>query len=305
MEQPLRIFAEPFPPSVPETPNLFRLLKREPPDLTTVVAIECADSLVMGSDLQRSGTFREWAPKIKPIRQTELLGCAGRSAYIGVFRRHVRTALTAEARPDYEERLNEAIGTYSTYLWSKIEREGLRQIYGLPALADLWPEGILGVYDQSESRYRIFQFNAPEPCIEAELAPRAAVGSGGDAATVLMKMTEGFLTQAGIELGWKRFHQKTMRQFIEILLRRVSEIDPYTLGLDIQVLTPQGSEGINQANPVFPEYGKPYKSNLAELIANAFGELSRQMPAFMADRYGLLPVLEKIGLKFDPELRLD
>ncbi len=128
------------------------------------------------------------------------MGCAGDPRYIAVFRRHVRRAFKEQGeRIDYESALNEAIDSYGVYLRNKIESQGLNKMYSFDEMAQWWPQGILAVYDKSRLEYRVIQFDAPHPCIENSLFPRAAVGTGGVAAMVFIKTAEEFMANAQID----------------------------------------------------------------------------------------------------------
>ncbi len=262
------------------------------------MAIEAADGLVIGSDLQRSGAFRELAPKIKEavsiMRPCELLGCAGESRYIGVFRRHVKKAFESqEERIDYAIALDQAIDSYSAYLKEKIETQGLNKLYSYADMKEFWPQGILGVYDKSQSQYRIFEFQAPSPCLEVELFPRAAVGSGGDAALVLMKTIEELMDELGITGGWKRFPARVVRQFEDILLYRISRLDYFSYGTDIRVIEKEASYGIAPSEPIFTNPNKTRQ--VGEFIQSSLFELSLAQVKYMLQKLGLLDFV--MGLK--------
>jgi hypothetical protein len=266
--------------------------------MTTIVAIRAKDGLVMCSDLQETGRFREYTSKLRPIGSNELLGCAGYSSYIAILYDHVKEAIEKRGDSDYHAALNAGIHSFSMYLAGKIETEGLERFYRPQELEEFYPQGIFAVAE-SEDSYRIFEFDAPHPCTEVitGIRDRAAKGTGANTATVLLKTAEDFLRQSRIEQKWRRFSTTVIRQFCQILVERVAELDPYSAGVDIQVLTPSGCRGITEADPVFPKYLKPYKTHLAELTETALSDLSSGMLAYSIEQWGLVELLAKWGLR--------
>jgi hypothetical protein len=267
--------------------------------MTTIIAIRASDGLVMASDLQETSQVKEYTSKIKGFGKNELLGCAGASPYISVFQDHIQTALAERGNEDYRTTFNKGIDSFSVYLSDKITTQRLDRFYTAQELADFYPQGIFAVVE-SEYSYRIFEFDTPHPCTEIlpGVRERASAGSGARPAQVFMQVTEKVMIQSGIPQTWRRFSSNVIRQYCQILIERIADIDPYSQGLDIQVLTPSGSRGITEADPVFPKYRKPYTTHFAELLENIFDELGSPMPAYMAGNWGLLPLLDKLGLRF-------
>ena len=236
-------------PIIPRPPaKPIRFLKRKPRPLTTVVAIDSRDGLIMASDLRATSTVIEFASKIRPIRPNELIGCAGTAEYIDIFYRYVARSLTSEARPtDYLQLLNNAVDEYGEYIDDRIDKLGMES---LPEFDrhQCYPQGILAV-DDGSTRKRIFQIQTPHPCGEIpQFQHRLCVGSGGEAATILLRVLENIMLTWEVDhqaLTWTHFSWRTVGQFCTILLRRISEIDPYSRGKDIELLHGQGNRTVN------------------------------------------------------------
>ncbi len=257
--------------------------------MTTVIAIQASDGLVIGSDLQRTGTVKEFVPKLKWFRPTEIFGFAGIPFYEAALYRHIKSALIRNPSADYEENLSKALDSYAVYLRKKVGIQGHFD-------NDMLPQGILAAaYDKAFPSYRLFEFRPPDHLIEAELAPRrAAIGSGGDVATVYLKAIEKFMNRAGIDQGWSQFSSHTIRQLVWLLLDEASDFDAFSRGRDIQVITPDKVEGINDMNPVFQS---PDNSHLSEFIQKALDELGSPMPHYILEQFDLLDVVK--GLRLD------
>jgi len=202
----------------------------------------------MASDLQATaGGVIEFTSKIRPVRSNELIGCAGTAEYIDIFYRYVARSLSAEERPrDYLQLLNNAVDEYGEYIDERIDKLGMES---LPEFDrhQCYPEGILAV-DDGSTRKRIFQIQTPHPCGEIpDFQHRLCVGSGGAAATILLRVLENVMLTWEVNhqsLTWTHFSWRTVGQFCTILLRRISEIDPYSRGKDIQLLDGGSSRGV-------------------------------------------------------------
>jgi 20S proteasome alpha/beta subunit len=280
---------QPVEPDFGQPPKPFRSLRSAESRLTTVIAIQADDGLVVGSDLQRTGIVREFVPKLKYFRPLEILGFAGIPFYEGVLFRHIKREILQNPSRDYAEILTAALDSFSGYLEHKLRRENRRPIEGMR------PQGILAACERPLPVYRLFEFQPPDYLTETELEPkRAAIGSGGDVAKVFLKTIEKFMGRAGIDLGWKRFSSHTIRQLVWLLLDEASDIDPFSRGRDIQVITEKNVEGINDYNPVFQS---PDDCHLSEFIQRAIGELSSTMPRYILEQFDLLDLVKGLRLE--------
>ncbi len=262
--------------------------------MTTVIAMQASDGLVIGSDLQRTGTAREFVPKLKLFSSAtgriEMFGFAGVPFYEASLYRRIKRALLDNPTKGYEENLSDALDSYNDYLKKKLKSQCLN------LSGDMLPQGILatGAEVAGMSHHQLFQFQPPDHLIEMELAPmRAAIGSGGDVATVYLKALEKFMFRAGIDQSWARFSSHTIRQLIWLLLDEASVIDPWTRGRDIQVITAKNVEGIWAQNPVFQS---PDHSHLSEFVQNAINEMSSPMAKYMLDQFDLLDIVKSLRL---------
>jgi hypothetical protein len=263
--------------------------------MTTVIAVQASDGLVIGSDLQRTGAAKEFVPKLKlfssAVGRVEIFGFAGTPFYEAALYRRIKRKLMESPFKDYEENLSDAIDSFNEYLKRRLRTQHLN-----PS-ADMLPQGVLAASTEAVgmAHYRLFQFQPPDHLIEMELSPfRTAIGSGGDVATVFLKTIEQFMFRAGIDRGWRQFSSHTIRQLVWLLLDEASDIDPFSRGRDIQVITPNHVDGIWAQNPVFQS---PNDSHLSEFIQNALRELSPQMPKYILEQYDLLDIVKGLRLE--------
>ena len=271
------------------SPNPFRLLKEGISELTTVMAIEADNGLVVSSDLQRTGLYKEYAPKLRFFRNEGILGCAaGDASYIPLLHRHIiQTLEGAGTIRDIQAVLDKGIESFSDYLGKKIERQHLMNIYSPERLETWWPEGLYAAYDKTNPAFRIFTFRTPKLSRQEELFGRAAIGSGGDIALAFMFAAEELMSAANIERRWKRFSVQTIRQFSWLLLERISRIDPNSSGRDIEVITEDDKTySIDAYHPVFKS--GEYRLQIGEFVRSVFSDLDSPMPHYLAERFDLL-----------------
>jgi len=276
-------------------PKPFESLRKAERAMTTVIAIQARDGLVIGSDLQRTGTAKEFVPKLKGLASregsAEVCGFAGIPFYEAALYRRIKDRLIHNPSKDYEENLSDALDSYTEYLQRKIRTQHLN------FSNDMRPQGILAVCFKALGLvdYRLFQFQPPDDLIEAEFWPRrAAIGSGGDVATVFLKTIEKFMDRAGIAKGWTQFSSHTIRQLVWILLEEASEIDPWSRGRDIEIITPGHVEAIDSMNPVFQS---PEESHFSEFVGWALKDMSPDMPRSILEEFDLLDIVK--GLRLD------
>jgi hypothetical protein len=252
----------------------------------------------MASDYQRTGRFREYARKVRIIRPTELLGCAGAPEYSNVFTHYVVRSLEKNGRKDYEESLNRAINSYSRYASDSIDKLKLQRIPYFD-ISDLYPEAIFAAYDKASRTHRTFEIHTPKPCLEVFSPPqnRLAVGSGGTPATVFMKTIEKVFSRAHITDSWRNFSPKTLGQFCYVMIARIGEIDPYSGGVEILTLTDKVKQFTPPSgdNPLFPDASKTY---LAQLVGSVISDLGEEKVKQIAKAYRLRELMPGLGSLF-------
>lgn len=212
----------------------FRFPKVPRGSLTTIIAVECKDALVMSADTQLTGQVREETNKIEQIGDNCLIGCSGSLEYISLFIEYVRRAHSAP-NTDYYNMLNNAIHNYSTEInartavWPAVLR------YRIP---DCYPRAIFCAYDINQNRFRIFEMQTPHPCAEVSNLHRATVGSGSVVALAFLKTANDIMRRFSIE--WTEQSWKLVAQGSWVLLRRISHIDSYTSGNIAYMLSKAG-----------------------------------------------------------------
>lgn len=287
---------EPLSREIPPKP--FRSLIRKPKlRLTTIIAVEARDGLVMGADSQQTGWMKEITNKVEFILPNVLLGCAGSSQYIDVLSTTINKALhDRESKPKgkrlgYNLTLNAAVDKYGKQMAKRIDELKLR---GLPNfdIRDYYPEGLCAVCRTSPNQkksayYSIYEIKTPHPCLDALPRFRAAVGSGGDVANVFLKTFEDYMEPFGLK--WVDFSANTIRLLVGQLLQRVARVDPYSSGVDIWTLKPDGVERE-------PVEHHPDQSNLSSLVSSFISELPPETLADIVSRSGLREILERLRL---------
>lgn len=265
--------------------------------MTTIIAIEGRDGVVFCADLQATTDLtKEIANKIRAIRPNEMLGCAGSTEYIDVFYQHVVDTLTKSERPDYLRAMNQAIDSYCEYVAQRIEKLRLDRIPIFYQPRNYYPQGIFVVYDKNEMKHRLFEIQTPDPCVEvSEFQQRVATGSGGVAATVILKTFENIIGTwpSPYRLQWKDFSTKFIGQMCWILLRRISELDAFTSGFAFYELSANGNRGINYEE-LFPEPG--IGKQLPQLVQTALREVPPNTVAAIVGSSGLMEVMRGLGL---------
>jgi ATP-dependent protease HslVU (ClpYQ) peptidase subunit len=284
-------------------PNPFRSLIRKPKfRLTAVIAIEAKDGLVMGADSQQTSWVKEVTNKIGWLAPTVLLGCAGSSQYIDILRSKIQQVVIDKLDElnqgllDFKAVLNTAIDEYGKYAAERIDNLKLRSFPNFD-IRDYYPEGLCAVfktiprYSQENplrlGDYHIYEIKTPHPCLDIVPRHRAAIGSGGDAATVILKTVEEYLEAYG--LNWTNFSAKVINQFIGMVLQRIARIDPYSSGIELWTLKPI----VTETTPVIFD---PQTDHLSYLLPLIIAELPRSKIAEIVRRSNLLDVLKMLGL---------
>ncbi len=276
----------PRPPS-----NPFRNLSPTLPPLTTVIGIVCKDGVVMASDTQATGFTTESIPKVRPFGKTVTLGCAGSAEYISLFQDYVGNEQSAIDKGEFKSALRKAIDNYSEYIANRIDTLKLSRLPGFDP-RNLYPDGIMAGYDKEAKKYRLFEFSSPNPCRELEwpIECRATAGSGGIAATVILKTIENSVAPGEpTQTIWTWFSTKTIAQLCKIILGQISQIDPYSSGDMIIKLTPEGNTLFSHRD-IFEEG----QDRVAQLVKQANSEIPTQWRDKVAGYKPIWELLSKL-----------
>lgn len=292
-----------YPRPVPRTPvrepapKPFQSLIRKPKfRLTTIIAIEAKDAVVMGADSQQTGWAKEVTNKIEWMPSNALVGFAGSSEYIEILSGKVMDALMKREqakrgrRRGYQNALNSAIDEYSKYAAERIETLKLRNLPNFD-IRDYYPEGLVAAFksrrDDPKVGYpSIYQFKTPHPCLNVLPRFRAAVGSGGDVATVFLKTVEDYIEP--FDLSWRDFSSDVISLFVGVLLQRIARIDPYSSGVDVWKLKADTTETV-------PLRFDPNTDHLSILLSGMISELSPDKLSEIMKRSRLRDVLRELG----------
>lgn len=294
---------EPFPRRIyrDPPPKPFRSLTDWPRSLTTVIALRGNGFVVMVSDiLGTTELTKEAEQKIKPVvKKRQLIGFSGKSNYIAVFRRYILNSfLDEKGEWGVEPKLNRAIDDYSAYIAKRFDRVQPKSL-SWQVMRDFYPQAIFTTYDSAQKRFRIFQIQPPEPCDEiSDYQSFAAVGSGSDSATVILKTLENIMATWGMgdrHLSWDDFSWKTIARLLHILLRRIAELDKNTEGFDMHLLT---SESEYESQIDRKEYfkAKEPQYELGELIEGLVDEIGKERVLTAIGESHLEGALRKLGL---------
>ena len=290
---PHRIYRDP-------PPKTFRGLTEWPRSLTTVVALRGNGFVVMASDiLGTTDLTKEAVDKILPVvRKRQLVGFSGKSNYIAVFRRHiVNSFLDEKGEWGVEARLNRAIDDYSTYAANRFDRVQPKRL-SWQVMRDFYPQAIFTNYDTTKKQFRIFQIQTPEPCDEiSRFQSFAAVGTGGDSATVILATLENIMATWGMgdrPLSWNYFSWKTIARLLHILLRRIAELDKNTEGFDMHLLTPDTEYESRVSRDEY--FTKGSQHELGELIEGLVDDIGKERVLTAIGESHLEGALKKLGL---------
>jgi len=226
---------------ISDAPKGFRSLRPKLMGLTTVFVIEGRDELAMCADTQETGWVKEICSKIAPISfrgQDGLLGSAGSSEYIGLFEEYIQEALRKplpKKKPTMLRILNSGMDAYTQYTEQRIENLKLSRYERNYEPEKYFPAAIFAYFDREVNSFRVFTTAPLKPWIEMKRVKRAAVGSGGDLATVLLKTAEDYMN--AFDLNWRNFSPSTLFEFCYVLMDRVTKIDPYSSGFDFWRVT--------------------------------------------------------------------
>ena len=259
--------------------------------MTTVFAIECRGGAILASDTQFTGRFRERGSKAWELRDNVVMGIAGANNYNYLFYRRMREAFDShqEKGPDMTlpDVIDEGIHSFNLEMARRSRTYEIR---------DEWrPEAVIVGYDEGlankrrQGRFVMFEVMTPHPCYEIQsLNMRAAVGTGGIAATVFLKTLEDIMDSVGLtyaDLSWR-----TASQLSAILLNRVSQIDPATSGVTILRLVAHSNKVLKETE-IFPKYGSRFGIN--QLLESIFKEVPSSKIAHLVKEWRLDEVLGK------------
>jgi hypothetical protein len=256
--------------------------------LTTVFAIECKDGIIMATDTQFTGRFREKGRKAWELRDNLIMGCAGTNNYNYLFWRRLRDEFDEDPEEiTLPDRIDQGINKYSEEIYkTRLASFGPR----LEVPDYCYPEAVIAGYDEGLERFVMFEVRPPHPCIEAEHDyMRATAGTGGISATVFLKTVEYVMAVAGVkytDLSWR-----LVAQLSYLLLRRVTLIDPASSGATLYHVV-EGNYNRITYGDIFDKPSSPAIAQFSERVIEEVG-IERMLKLF--SKWKLLDFLQGLG----------
>lgn len=283
----------PHEPHIPNPLKPFRFHEPKVRRLTTIMAVESKDGIVMCADRQETSWVKEtvepWG-KLVDIGDFAILGCSGRTDYINEYQERISEGLTRQSKTPILRRLNRLTTDYSRWVVNERIVALKLPVYETGFSArDCFPYAILAMRQPTENKkfpdqYRIFTVEPLGLWLESHNG-RAATGSGGVAGTVFLKWAEGVMDN--FRLKWSKFSTETIGVVLSYLMRRISEIDPASSGFSMFTLNHAG------VTPYFPpSYGDSIV-NVAEIVYN---DLPDDVKDKIKERYSLERWVKLMGL---------
>ena len=175
--------------------------------------------------------------------------------------------------------------SYSKYVVQRMEDLKLAKYDRDYDPKSYFPEAIYAYFDDESGIFRIYTTEPLNPWMELPQFSRAAIGSGGIAGTVFLKTAEDYMEHFG--LGWKNFSTKAVSHFLWIVMRRISNIDPFSSGIKIYRL---GTEKTTELR--FDEADDSLSSLTKDIVA----DLSPVKTKEILDKIDLANILKGLGL---------
>ena len=217
----------------------------------------------MALDTQYTGRFKEKGPKAWELRDNVIMGIAGVNNYNYLFYRRLADEFDKTDEITLPDRIDRGIEAFNT----EIFRRNKATLLTRSEIDYNQPEAIIAGYDEGLESFAIFQVSPPDPC--DQIAHRAAVGTGGTAATVFLKTIESLMEDYRIrytDLSWQLIGQLSF-----ILLSRVSFLDPNSSGATILYLE-KDSNAIVDPSALFPKGTSPnFLSAFTERVIEEVG----------------------------------
>jgi 20S proteasome alpha/beta subunit len=279
----------------------FRYLKpRE--HLTTVIAVQCRDGIILCADSQETSDLgilgtKENVSKIRPVSHHGqldrycMLGCAGVSNYIDLFRRHVGEAFLNRGDNSYFEALDRAVLNYTVYVTTRSNQMG-----GLSLRGREFPSAIFVGYEPTDDKTRVYAIDPPHPPNELSEPYRMAIGTGGLYASLLFGMAEKLMSKVGFD--WSNLSTKLVSQFCYMVLGRVISYDRDS-GMDTRFyrVDKTGYSSLSDEQ-IFPGHGEREEYRLTIFLRTLRDELPKEKMLKLLSTYNLSELLAGV---FKPE----
>jgi hypothetical protein len=266
--------------------------------LTTVIAVQCQDGIIICADSQETfGSYtKEDVTKIHSVGFGDkfdkycMLGCAGASNYISLFREYVGKKFVSRQGMTYFDALDSAICDYTNYIQRRkillgnlsFEQEGNPE----------YPDALFVGYDPANDKTQMYELNLPHPPREVLAPHRAIIGTGRLYSSQFFIMAEKFMHKIGLD--WPLLSTRLVSQFCYMVVGRVISYDVSSGGKVLFYrIDKTGFTGLPD-DIMFPGYGKDGETRLSVLLRTALEELPKDKLLKLAKMYNA----DKIFLKF-------
>ena len=271
------------------TNTQFRNISQPVRSLTTIIAIQCRDGVLLAADSQATAATQwEWTNKIHPINKNSLIASSGADRYITLLEDHVEHSLSQlETNEPYYLALNRAVKAYSKEILEDFQLVPNPTNAAPPPYQ--YPSAIFAVHDSNLAKQRIFTIRTPDPCLEITEYPyRATLGSGAQSADIFLKTIEYAFAKTQIRTHWTNLSTQLVGAFCYILLRRIAYLDPNTKGCTIYRLgadEPYHHE--YQNTELFPDWNPEDKHDyqLRHFMKQAIKEIGTEKVAKLVQEY--------------------
>ena len=212
--------------------------------LTTVMAVDCADGVVLCADGQETNEYvgfgtKQLVSKIDQLRFGNessrhcLLGCAGLTTYTNQLRERVEQAVLTR-NGTYFEALEIATRNYSKFVNARKPDTGL-------LFDQSWASAIFAGYDPQDKKHYIYSIWPPHPPeLLSKYPHRTGTGTGWVFASLLFVVAEQLMSK--LEITWKNLSTLVAAQFCYMALGRIMNYDRESgLGTNIYRI---GTDGI-------------------------------------------------------------
>ena len=265
------------------------------PHLTTVIAVQCKDGVILCADGQESNEYTEFGTKQlvgkidqlifdNKLDEQCLIGCAGVTTYTDQLRERIGEAIARRNGKSYHEALESATRSYSRFVNARKSDTGLE-------FDPTWASGVFAGYEGKRSCvYTLLPPHPPE--LLYKYPYRTGVGTGWIFASFLFVVAEEFMRK--LEITWPTLSTVLVAQFCYMVLGRVFNYEGASgMGISIYRLNDKtGSwEGLSD-DQIFPRHGEKgleYRSTI--FMDTLLKELPPEKLVTVVEKYHLLDVM--------------
>jgi hypothetical protein len=269
--------------------------------LTTVIAVNSKDAVILCADSQETDEYAELSTKqaVSKIHSVgrdgdesqPIAAYSGASPYIQELRHCIEQACQETEAKDYLEILKRANRVYSRQFAEARKEIGLQYIEDFSSYAS----AIFVGYEPRNKRASIYVIQPPHPPqLVSEGPHRATIGTGGLFASLLLSIAE--VAMAKIDMGWLDFSWRVVAQVCYLVIARVMNFDGDSgLGANLYRVN-HGTglwEGLNDEQ-IFPGHGEKGLEHRSTILGKSlYAEIPKKKLAAVLTQRGLLDAMPK------------